>query len=86
MRRALADIPNNETIWEIAKVNIEKLMIRPETTPSGRRLPPVSVDESTIGRTGKMQGDSTVTKPDSSEKRIKIIIVMILYEEYVAKL
>jgi hypothetical protein len=67
-------------------VNIEKLMIRPATTPNGRRLPPVSVDESTIGRTGKMQGDSTVTRPDRSEKRIKIIIVDTLYEISVTKL
>jgi hypothetical protein len=79
-------MPSKETIWEIAKVNIEKLMIRPETTPSGRRLPPVNVDESTIGRTGRIHGDSTVTRPDRSEKRIKIIIVSTLYEIYVTKL
>ena len=50
-------------------------MIRPLITPSGRRLPLAAEEDSTIGNTGRTQGERTVTKPDNKENRIKISMI-----------
>ena len=44
----------------IANVNV---VARPITTPSGRRLPPVTPADSTAGRIGSTHGDSAVPAP-----------------------
>jgi hypothetical protein len=56
-------------------VNTEKLMIKPLITPNGRRLPLAAEEDRTIGNTGSTQGDSTVTRPDKSEKIMRMNIV-----------
>ncbi|MCH7972855.1 MAG: hypothetical protein IH949_03005 [Bacteroidetes bacterium] len=56
-------------------VKIVKLAINPVTTPKGLFFP-VRVDsESTIGKTGKIQGDRIVTTPAINANITKIIIL-----------
>ena len=57
------------------RVKIVKLPINPMTTPKGLLLPVWVDSESTIGRTGKIQGDRIVTTPAINAKITKIIIL-----------
>jgi len=63
------------TIYAMERVSIEKLMMIPNVTPSGRLLPPVAADDKTMGRMGQIQGAAMVTSPDTKAKNSKIIII-----------
>ncbi len=52
-----------------------KLIKVPKVTPNGLLHPPVAVEDSTIGRSGQIQGAKIVTSPDTNAKESKIIIV-----------
>ena len=79
-----AESPNSRTIWAIAKVKTEKLMINPVITPNGLFFPWEAEDDRTIGKTGNTQGDRTVTIPDKRENRINIAIIISFYINYMA--
>ena len=66
------------TMYAIDSVNIEKLIIMPSVTPSGRRLPPVAAEERTMGRIGQMQGAAMVTSPDKKANSSKIVIIFLV--------
>jgi len=53
-------------------------MIRPVITPKGRRFPPAADDDSTIGSIGRMQGESTVTIPDTNANANRMAIYLVL--------
>jgi hypothetical protein len=73
--RRLADNPKRDTIFDTTSVNIEKLMINPVITPRGRALLLAVEEDKTMGKMGRMHGESTVTRPDNAAKRIRIIIM-----------
>lgn len=73
-----AGMPLKETIVERKRVKKVKLRINPMTTPSGRDFPvscPPMVDERTIGKIGKIHGESTVTIPAKNANMMSNIIV-----------
>ena len=69
-----ADNPVAFTKVERKRVNRVKLRINPTTIPIGLLCPPLIEPESTMGRTGRMQGESTVTRPAKKENTIRIPI------------
>ena len=77
VRRTEEDMPLILTIVERKSVKKEKLAIKPNTTPTGRERPvffPPMVEDKTIGRTGKIHGESIVTIPAKNAKTIRINI------------
>jgi hypothetical protein len=73
-RRAPVDIPR-----AFARVNEKtakkvKLRIKPVTTPRGRHFPFDSEPDRTMGRIGRMHGDSIVTSPPINENPSNRII------------
>jgi hypothetical protein len=79
-RRISEDIPLAFTIVERKSVKKVKLAINPVTTPMGRDLPesfPPMVEDKTIGRIGKIQGERIVTTPAKNAKAISKIIFII---------
>ena len=66
------------------RVKNEKLIIKPEITPNGRTLPPVTEEDSTMGKTGKMHGERTVTNLDKAANANKIAIkyISIIYYKH----
>lgn len=59
------------TIADKNKVKRVKLSTNPTTIPMGRLCPPFRDPERTIGRIGRMQGESIVIKPAMNEKSIR---------------
>ena len=61
------------SVWTVDvknSVKKVKLRINPVTIPNGRAFPPPTALERTIGRTGKIHGERTVTIPAINEKRM----------------
>lgn len=59
-------IPNKLTMVDKKSVKKVKLKTKPVTIPNGRDLPkflPAREEDKTIGNSGKIQGESTVTNP-----------------------
>ena len=80
--KASGDIPVILTRVERKRVKKVKLRINPTTIPSGRDLPisfPPMLDESTIGSTGKMQGESIVTIPARNANAVSKSILFDIY-------
>ncbi len=69
--RKSADIPRDFTNVAKAKVKKVKLKTKPRTIPKGLLCPPPTLPDKTIGKTGRIQGDKTVTIPAKNAKRIK---------------
>jgi hypothetical protein len=65
-----AEIPVTRTISERKSVKRVKLKINPITIPKGFLFDPKLPDR-TIGRIGRMQGESIVIKPAMNEKSIR---------------
>jgi hypothetical protein len=59
---------------ERARVKTVKLTTKPEMTPKGRALPPLTPPDSRIGRTGRMQGDRIVMTPERKAKATRMIM------------
>ena len=68
MRSASGEMPTACTIAVRARVKTVKLATNPATTPNGRALPPPTLPDSTIGSTGRMQGESIVITPETKAK------------------
>ena len=51
-----------------------KLKIKPVITPSGLFFPPLIAPDKTIGKMGRMHGESIVTSPAINAKTIRIIM------------
>ena len=68
IRRASGEMPSARTRAVSDSVKAVKLATKPASTPSGRALPPPTLPDSTMGRTGRMHGESTVTSPDRKAK------------------
>ena len=66
-----AGIANALTIVDKNNVKKEKLKTKPKTMPMGFLCPPETEAERTIGRTGKIQGESIVINPAIKEKSIR---------------
>ena len=73
VRNASDDIPVAFTIVERKRVKSVKLKTNPTTMPIGRLCPPDNEPERTMGSTGKIQGERTVTSPPKKAKRKRII-------------
>ena len=58
-----ADRPIASNAVVRARVNSTRVTTKPATTPSGRRLPPVTAPAIATGSTGSTQGEITVTTP-----------------------
>lgn len=67
--------PVARTIEVRNRVKKVKLMMNPETTPSGRFFPSWAEAPRTIGRSGRIQGERMVTSPPKKAKRIRMGIV-----------
>ena len=77
-RRESAGIPIKRTSVDKNNVKKVKLATKPMTTPIGLFLPDVSaVDDKIMGKSGRIQGDKTVTTPAKKAKVIKSIILSI---------
>ena len=77
VRKTEDDTPLILTMVERKRVKKVKLAINPNTTPTGREIPvffPPIVEERTIGRTGKIQGESIVTIPAKNAKTTRMNI------------
>jgi len=71
-------MPLSRTIVERKRVKKVKLPINPITTPKGFCFPDTSAEERMIGRSGKMQGDKTVTMPARKANEISKIIIFLV--------
>jgi hypothetical protein len=60
---------------DIASVKNEKLVIMPNVIPKGFLFPPVDDEESTIGRSGQIQGASMVMNPETKANKSNIIVL-----------
>ena len=70
IRRSASDgNPVARTIAVRKRVKNVKLRINPVTIPQGLRFPLMTDPPSTIGRTGRMQGDKIVTIPARNANR-----------------
>ncbi len=66
-----AETPLNLTKVDKNKVKKVKLATKPNTTAMGFRLPDWSEDDKMMGRSGKIQGDKTVTIPAKKAKMMR---------------
>ncbi len=73
LRKVSGDTPVALTIDERKSVKSVKLKMNPITIPTGRLCPPDREPERTIGRTGSMQGERTVTSPAKKANKKRII-------------
>ena len=69
--RSSGERPVALTIADKKSVKRVKLRTKPITMPIGLRCPPFKEPERTMGRIGKIQGESMVTKPAMNENKIK---------------
>lgn len=65
--KTLGEMPIALTKEVKNRVKRVKLKTNPTTTPIGRLLPPPIEPDKTIGKTGRMQGESIVTIPAKKE-------------------
>jgi hypothetical protein len=70
--RASGGMPRDWTMAVRARVKRVKLATKPVTTPRGLDLPPAAPPERTMGRTGRMQGESIVITPERKAKPRRI--------------
>ena len=74
-------MPLKLTIVERNRVKNVKLRTNPITTPIGRDFPislPPIVEDRTIGRIGKIQGDKIVMTPAKNANAISNIIILLI--------
>ena len=72
-----AGIPDRRTMLDKKSVKKVKLSTNPVTTPTGLAIPaltPPMPEDRTMGRMGRMHGESIVTTPARNENKISKII------------